>query len=382
MFTFKKIVIVIFLCILALPLLQGLLRVLPEASLSGDIMPIEKIDINLMNWLDGKIQANIESWFERKIGLKGYFIRTDNQLNYWLFNEIHQKTKERLVVGKKHYLFEQNYIDAYLGRDKANLNDLSKRIGLMRRLQDELQYKHKTFLFVLAPSKASFLADCLPDDQLGSAKVGDLSFNYLAIIKELRKQGVNYWDGREYFARESRVAKAPLFARSGTHWTIYGSCLATEQILGQLGALRGEVYSKPDCKNIDWSSNPIGQDADLLNLTNLWFRSDFKELLAYPRISYSAKANDLGLLWIGDSFSWNILKHFRDGKYIRSYDFGYYFNTNYSYPDNEINPMPKTGQKLEDLINKQDAIIVESNEAGLFDVGWGFVEKANEAVGG
>ena len=52
--------------------------------------------------------------------------------------------------------------------------------------------------------------------------------------------------------------------------------------------------------------------------------NNFEERLAYPKTTPVSKINNINLLLIGDSFSWNILKQLEDGPFINSYNFAYY----------------------------------------------------------
>jgi len=381
MFSNCKIFIVVFLSLLALPLCQAVFHFVPEAELSGKVMPIIMPELSMKNWFAGSLQESFTQLVDRKLGLRSYLIRTDNQLNYWLFGEIHQKTKEKLVIGKDHYVFEQNYIDAYIGRDKANLTKMRERVSAIRELQDRLRERKQTFLLVIAPSKANFYAEYLPDNQLGGVSQDELSYNYQHLIVELQKQGVNYWDGREYFAKERGQAIAPLFCKTGTHWTIYGSCLATREIIATANRLAGESWAGPTCTDLEWRERPLWTDGDLLDLTNIWFKGDFYERLAYPRATIPAKQNDLDLFLIGDSFSWNILSQLNSGPFVRNYDFSYYFKTNYASPDNNLKrSLPTDNAGLREFVRQKNLVMIEVNEAGMFDIGWNFAETMNEAL--
>lgn len=379
MITYKKTIISIFLCLLALPLMQSCIKIFPEASLTGRVLLMARPDISFVNWFNGSIQKYFESSLESSLGLKNYYIRSDNQLNYWLFKESHQKTEERLVFGKNNYIFEQNYINSYIGRDQVRAEIISEKVRLMKVLQDRLKEKNKAFLFVIAPSKANFFNQYIPENQLSKIQTTNLSYNYFVLIEELKKQNVNYLDGRQYFSDIRNSSPAPLFSKSGTHWTVYGSCLVTNKIINELGRQLGATYFIPDSDLFEWSLEPQGRDADLLNLTNIWFRNGFKEKLAYPKKRIANSINNIDLLLIGDSFSWNILDHLKNGPLLNSYDFSYYFSTNYSYPDNENTPLPRSNFDLLEQLESNNAVIIESNEAGLRNIGWDFMDEANKS---
>lgn len=72
------------------------------------------------SWLSGAFQKEAERWIDEHIGFKAWFVKTDNQLNHWLFRENHQKTGSNIILGKNDHLYEQAYIDAWLGRDSVS----------------------------------------------------------------------------------------------------------------------------------------------------------------------------------------------------------------------------------------------------------------------
>lgn len=361
-------------------MIQSVFHFIPEVKLGGESLAAYRPIFNLNSWLDGNLQKYIESLLDKNIGLRGYFIRTDNQINYWLFGQIYQKTDEDIVVGKNHYLFEQKYIDSYIGIDKINLEKLNKQIELLINVQNKLEINNKLFLLVIAPNKASFFNEYIPNSQLKNTRVGDLDYNYLVLIEELEKRGVNYWDGKKFFLEEKNRSLAPLFTKSGTHWTVYGSCLVAQKVINKINSQKKENYNFPQCGLLNWSDKPLGQDADLLNLSNIWLTSNFEERLAYPKTTPVSKINNIDLLLIGDSFSWNILKQLESGPFINSYDFAYYFNTLSSFPNKQTVPISKQNDDFLKLINSHDVIIIEVNESGVSDIGWGFLEKANEVL--
>ncbi len=377
---FKKIIITIFILILSLPLIQSMFHFMPETKLGGEIQIINKPYINLTSWLSGDIQKYFETKLDQSLGLKGYFIKTDNQINYLLFGQIYQKTAAPLIIGKHHYIFEKGYIDSYIGTEKVDLNKLSEQITLMKKVQDKLQKQNKIFLFVISPSKANFFKEYIPNSALKGIHTEDLNYNYFALIRELKKQNINYWDGSEFFLSQKSKSTAPLFSKSGTHWSLYGACLATKEIINLLGSQQNINYISPQCNSLDWSNKPLDQDADLLNLSNIWFKYPFEERLAYPKTEKISNINNLNILLIGDSFSWNFVRRLETGPYVNNYNFAYYFNTLYSFPDRKKTSDIKQSNELLNLIEYNNAVIVEINESGISDIGWGFLKSADKVL--
>jgi hypothetical protein len=128
-----SVLILLFLLLISLPLLQTLHPFLHEPILNGVTQTAPKPVFRLENWLNGTLQTQIENWLDARMGLRGYFVKTDNQLNFWLFHEIHQKNT-RLVVGKENYLYERNYLETYNGQDHKPLSALEERVKQLKTL--------------------------------------------------------------------------------------------------------------------------------------------------------------------------------------------------------------------------------------------------------
>jgi hypothetical protein len=356
----------------------------PEPFLYGAVSKPERPIFSLQNWFNGHIQEYLSSWLDANLGLRNYFIKSDNQLNYWLFNEIHQKTGSKIVVGKDDYLFEENYIRAHFGQDAIALEKMEERIGKLKTLQTLLQKQGIVSFFLISPNKVAYYSDYIPVAY--STKTASLNrdANYQMAIKLLRQYDVDYFDGRDYFEQNKEKSEYLLFPKGGTHWSYYGSCLVTQEILNKIGKQSQKTFVVPNCNKVDVLNESLATDGDLSDLSNLWFRGQFNEPLAYPRKIELAKGrdNDLNMLIIGDSFVWNILQNlvFTNGPMLDAYDFYYYFNTNTSYPSEKTAPVKKDPESLRTEILKHNVLIIEANEAALNDIGFGFIDAAIDSL--
>lgn len=107
-FIFVSIVLILLLS----PLLQLKLRVLPEITLNGAQTKVPLPSFSLQSFLSGEMQKNVEMWIEQNLSLKSYFVKTNNQIFYSLFNQTPPNSS--IIVGKSGQLYEKVYIDEYL----------------------------------------------------------------------------------------------------------------------------------------------------------------------------------------------------------------------------------------------------------------------------
>jgi len=374
------ITIIIFFLTISLPLFQTFFDILPEPSLIGFTEEIVTPSFNFTDWFNGSFQASIKNWYDQDLGLKSYLVKTDNEINYLLFNEIHQKTSSKIIIGKEDYLYEDNYIKSYIGRDYKDTKILEERIKNLKIIQDLLRERKIAFVFLIAPSKASFYPEYIPPELIYKTIDPDPATNYNRIIPILDKENINYIDGRDFLLNKKYSSQYPLFSKSGTHWTRYGSCLMTNEIMKEASNQLHEELILINCDDVMISPEPKFEDRDLADLANLWSDNSFLQELAYPKKSVSEEfLNDVSLLQIGDSFSWGILNNLKKGKIVKDYNFYYYFNSDYDYQDNVFD-INKNLEVLRESILEKQIVVIEANEASLKDVGFGFIDAGIEAL--
>jgi len=372
--------IIFFVVIIILPFAQYIFKFTPETELVGFTKEASFPSLSIKSWYNKSFQKELEDYFDQNLGFKSFLIKTDNQFNFLLFNEIHQKTNSKIIVGENNYLFENNYIKSYIGRDYRDTEILEDRIKSLAELQDELMQLGKTFVFLIAPSKASFYSEHIPEELIYKTADADPLNNYKRILPLLNKYNINYIDGLEYLLDKKEKSQYPLFPKGGTHWTRYASCLVSNEVLSELDNIGYEPIDLLNCENVDIYHEPKDEDRDLIDLANLWSKKIFYEDLAYPKKSTSTESlNDINLLMIGDSFSWGIMHNLKNGKSLENYNLYYYFNSDYDMAGN-MKPVSKDNTTLKEEILKQDLVIIESNEASLKDIGFGFIDAGFSAL--
>jgi len=360
---------------------QTIFHLFPEPKLIGFTKLVDAPKFNLTDWFNGKFQTRFEAWLDNYLGFRGYFVKTDNELNYLLFKENHQKTEQKLIIGRDNYLYEKNYIDSSIGRDYRPLNELNERVKSLKILQDKLEKHSIGFILLISPSKASFYPEYIPPALIEKTIEPNPKTNYERVLPLIKENKINYIDARELFLNQKGVSQYPLFPRSGTHWTRYGSCLIMQRLLIEDGRQLNDKYNIPDCSNIKLNSVPQGEDRDLADLSNLWYSKMFYQELAYPIFAKaSASLNDIDMLMIGDSFGWGILRNLRGSWAVKNFNFYYYFNSDYDY-NNVSNPINKDDSNhLKQEILKRNLVVIEANEAALNDIGFGFIDSAITAL--
>jgi len=111
-------------------------------------------DFSVSSFTGKRFQEQFDLYIKDLPGLKGIFIRIRNQVDYSLFSIPHAN---KIVRGKNGYLFGEENILAFLGKNFAGEKYLDVKIRELKNFQDELWKKKKILLMVIfTPDKASF----------------------------------------------------------------------------------------------------------------------------------------------------------------------------------------------------------------------------------
>lgn len=359
-----KFLLVFFLVSLFIPLIQGSFTIFEIKPLFGAITLQKKKDFTFKDWYSGDYQINRESYLNQNFGFRNLFIRINNQLAFSLFNKT---IANSVIIGKKNYLYELGYINAYYGDDFIGLDKIAEKVKKLKFIQDTLQKLNKSLILVFAPGKDIFYPEYIPDKYI-KAKGNTNYYTYIDLAKKTR---LNYIDFNEFFVKNKFKSEYPLFPKYGIHWSYYGQCLAGDSIIRYIEKLR-----KIDMPNIYWDKIDIEPpwfcDYDIGHGMNLLFQlkgSDY----AYPQVKIQSDTNKIKptLLTIADSYYYGMS--------------GYGFLNSFSasqwwYYNKEIIPHPiydtynVSYLDLREEINKYDVILILSGETNLYRFGWGFVE--------
>ena len=88
--------------------------------------------------IDREIPERIETWLKQNIGFRGTFVKTDNQINFSLFNEFSRSHPRKIILGKDKQLFEEPYIDAFNRISVLSEDEIGKKGRALKLLQERL----------------------------------------------------------------------------------------------------------------------------------------------------------------------------------------------------------------------------------------------------
>lgn len=364
-----------------IPHLQNRAFKLNHYRLGGYETKIQFPDFNFLDFLEGKFQEQTAKYISQYIGLRSYFVRTDNQISVSVFGQLSPKTSPQVVIGKDKMLFERAYIREL--NDKYDYDPLllEKTAEDLLKLQNYLNKKDKAFLLLISPSKAELYSENIPKQFIKSKK--ELPERLNLFRQFLDQRGVNYIDGPKYFANLKQDLKIPLFSHTGTHWTYYPTCLFLSKALQQIEQQIPVKLINLNCGEPKLVSWPIGTDKDLLHLLNVWKTKKYLKNTNYSASSIKEDSDTVrpNVLIVGTSFVWQLLKYIDKYNIFAKRDYFYYFNVNYSKRGSVARgKIDKSNLNLKNILENKDVVLIEINEINIDSLGYGFLDETNKII--
>ncbi|MBO7646691.1 MAG: hypothetical protein J6S56_01170 [Bacteroidales bacterium] len=359
----KTVLYIIFLIVLMLPLLQALTRLVPERELTGVYISHERPSLTVQSWFDGSFQAAFEPYTNEHLGFHNSMVRLHN---LFCLKAFHQINAQNVVLGKENYLYEQDFIDAYYGTDFIGRDSILSLVKKTKELQDLLAAKGKTLVVFLAPSKADFFPEYIPDSL---KKKETNNTNYKVFSQLLKQNNINVIDYNAYYLSQKKSSPYPLYPQYGIHWSDYGMVHATDSLLRYLSQKCGYNLSKLVIDENTISQKAQKTDYDLGDLLNLAGKQLRGYPLCYPKWHWEedTTAPKPHLTVIADSYYWAI---FNMGiqQFCFNGSFWYYNHT--VYPESYTTETITDDLNMKDEIEKTDIFLIMSTTPSLKKFSW------------
>jgi len=362
----------VFLLIIGIPALQSLTHLFPENKLNGVVanQPLPKL--NWDNWYHFRYQPKLNAQIEQHFGFRTSFVKLYNQLDYSLFHQAHGAG---IVLGKKNYLFEEWFITAYYGKDFVGEDKIKKTVSQVKQARDYFKNIGKELMVVIAPGKADFFPEFIPDHWKDTLR----KTNYQEMSASLSAAGIPLLDFNKLFVAMKDTASCLLFPKTGTHWSHYGSRLATDSLSGFVSALLKRRLPDIHLGPSSPADTLVAPDGDLESLMNLYFPLS-QEPLCYPEvIANPAEGMPLpSAIVIGDSFFWPMFNLPLNGRLFQEVKFWYYNST--VYPDSYTDSLKTSSLHFPEAFTQTDLIILMVNPSNIQNIGWGFLDRVTKEL--
>jgi len=331
----------------------------------------------------GATVTAISKWFDARIGLRSFWVRLDNQIDYTFFNQVVDRSDgTQLVLAPGDWLYERQYIQFAIDNSKLAPEECARRVERMRRVETKLARRGIPLLYVIAPSKASVYPEHIPTEYYREKKPDQIVTSWELGRDYLPNSGVSYIDGPALYAEWKKEGVPNLFARSGTHWSYVSALRIWDEIRAALNPRLARPI--PPLRYAPLQPNrPQGNDRDLLDLANLLVSRPYEHPLPKPRMipQKEIKTADLPrILWIHDSFGWVLIEELYEANAAHPSDSLYYFRTHMKIPGGVAQPT-----KIEEIdwpafLRDYDAIVLVWTEIAFEFDGNGFYEALDKAL--
>ncbi len=372
--TAKYIWLIVIICFLLLHLAQDIFRFEKDLRpLDGAIVKKESPVFTFEKWFSGEYQEAADAYLNDEFGFRNNYVRINNQLAFWLF----KKAKANdVIIGKEDYIYESAYIDAHFGKDFIGQGGINDTIQMIKFVQDTFAKLNKTFFVVLAPSKADYFPEYIPNHLV--VKKGRT--NYEAYTEGFIKEGINFIDFNALLQQKKAASVYPLFPQYGIHWSKYSAFKAIDSIARYVENKRG--INLPDIiqKRTVFTDELREPDYDLVKGMNLlWRPPTYKMAYADFEVVNKPGCVKPTCLVIADSYWWDIYNMEFSNSLFTNGSFWYYNEV--MYPDSwEVTHLVKDAD-TRPLLDRFDVIIVIATEPNLKKLGYGFFSTVKNAYG-
>ena len=359
---------------LFLPMLQMVKPLVEVGPLFGSIVPTAKDSLTLEAWFDGTYQENRNKYINEQFGFRNTAVRLHNQIAFSLFG----KAKANgVIIGKEDYLYEIKYINAFRGAEEINQSELDSNLFMLKAIQSMLKERGVEFIVVMNPGKASFYSEFIPDE---FPIVSNRSY-YSEYQKGLEAQGIQHIDFGKWFREMKGKTPAPLFPKTGIHWSQYGATLAADSLVNYCMKLFGKNMNEFvwDKNNLPLQTTMESVDDDIGLGMNLYLPIDVLPM-AYPRVSVKVNVQSANkgiqpkVAVISDSYFFNLMQLPWAPNIFESLNFYFYNKQLHKRPEGTMTNSDPLSQMKE--IEKSNVVFVMATECNMDKLGWGFISSA------
>lgn len=368
----KHIIFIFFVVVLFLPLIQQLYPIIKFKPLLGKFEVATKPALNYNELFQGSYQPKLEKYINDHIGYRNLFIRLFNQVRYKFMNT---SNAEGAKIGTDGYLYQEEYILSYLGKDFVHPTIINRNIYKLKLLQDTLQKLDKDIIVVLAPGKGSFYPNNFPLIYRQKSKT---TSNYDLYQDLLVKNGINTIDFRSWFHSIKDTSSYTLMTKNGIHCSKYSESLVADSLIKYISKQFNVSLPTIKVNKIVRTNIPQSSDNDILQTMNLLCEpSDLP--LFYPEIEIVKNPNQkrtIKPIVIADSYFYGLFEMGLINDIMTQGEYWFYFNRiENRRKDKKTKPQELN---LREEVDKKDLIILYSTDMNLKYLGFGAIDKLYE----
>lgn len=253
------------------------------------------------NGFNEEFPSQFDDYFSDNFGLRSHFISA----NSWIYkNLLADSPNEKIIVGKKGYLFFDSTMDDYLGENILSKQEIGKTTENLLELQNYVQGYGGTFVLLIAPNKNSIYPEYMPKNYVMSE-----DNNYSNLLSAVNAAGINSIDMKEIF--EAEKGNVDLYHKLDTHWNNIGAWIAYSEVMDRAGVSYSQFENPKFTLEQNYSGDlekinmPIGYRLDYQYTMDFEKNYTTRKTIVSPRqmnIITTSEVNDSSILIFRDSF--------------------------------------------------------------------------------
>lgn len=372
----KKVLFTFLVALLFLPMIQQKITLVELKPLNGSFSTLENPYFSIDGWLKGEYQEDQQNYSDQTIGFRTFLVRLYNQLYYTVYN---QARANGVSVGKENYLYEENYIKAYLGRDFIGYEKITEKVTKLQKITDTLRVKGIDLIVVLAPGKGSFYPEFIPEKYNPQNRS---TTNYEVYREKILKTNIHFLDFHSLFRETKTTSPYPLFPKTGIHWSKYGEVLVADSILNYIASFYHNMkIPQIVIDTIETSIEMQDTDDDIEKGMNLLINIQDLEM-GYPRfkVQKDSVTHSPRVLTIADSYYWGMFNWGLSRDAFNNGQFWYY--NKQIYPDSYDTALDVEDIDIREEVEKNEVIILLSTDANLYKFAFGFIDQLYDSYFG
>jgi hypothetical protein len=361
------------LVVLLLPFVQQQFEIKEIYPLKGAYLTAEKPQWRFENYLNGSFQDSLNTYVEQHIGFRPYLVRLFNQIRLNAFGMI---SAQAVVLGNNGYLYELNYIKALYGLDYVGDKKIAADIEKTKFVSEWLQKQNKHLIVVLAPGKASFFPEFVPEKYKPDTVFPQ---NFSSYDVALTKNKVPVINGNKWFLAMKDTSRFALYPQCGIHWSYYGMGLVFDSLINTMEHLSGNRFIDFGIEKIEVSDKLKSPDRDLWEGLNILIKpNDYP--MPYPEFSFKpvGEMPKPSVIIVADSYYW---QWFGSGYANRAFGKNEFWYYNKQIISGDGGPtLEKINVDILQRVLSTDFIVLLQTDANMSRFSFGFIDDLYEAI--
>lgn len=314
-----------------MPMMQGHLHIIPLEPLSGITVESANPEFNIDAFRSGDYAKQKEAYVGENFGFRELVLRLYNQYLWACYKKTYAKD---VVPGKNGWLYYPQSVNDYYGKEllrwHASVEDAKHDFDL------EVKYLHwaRTILkengvdlmVFMAPEKGFLYPEHLPDRERDTTTFNAREYFESKFIET----GFPCIEMTRWFKQMKDTVDYPLIPQTGAHW-VFPAVFAADSLFRFMGEMKGIELPRIKIGELREIRNPR-TDNDLEFQLNLLLPMRHQYGFC-PRADVKVESDTATVkpkvLFIGNSYMWNIALFVPLAEVFDKVEFWYYFSTVY-----------------------------------------------------